>query len=111
MKKHLRHGLVFVITASLAASVIAGRPQGRAFEPFVWNTAAPADCPFVPSTALAGVLFKGVHSDYRCGDTFYPSWASDGNQYSPWTDGVTDGAGEEQGRDHPLTLPSMMPWM
>ena len=26
-----------------------------------------------------------------CGDTFYPSWASDGNLYSPWTDGHTDG--------------------
>lgn len=35
---------------------------------------------------------KTDHSDYyQCGDTFYPSWASDGNLYSPWTDGTTDG--------------------
>ena len=32
----------------------------------------------------------GRHSDFRCGDTWYPSWASDGNLYSPWTDGTTD---------------------
>ena len=25
------------------------------------------------------------------GDTWYPSWASDGNLYSPWTDGTTEG--------------------
>jgi hypothetical protein len=29
----------------------------------------------------------GVHSDYKFADTWYPSWAADGNLYSPWTDG------------------------
>ncbi len=29
----------------------------------------------------------GFHSDYRFADTWYPSWAADGNLYSPWTDG------------------------
>ena len=56
-----------------------------------WRSAPPADCPFKPSASLAGIEFTGRHSDYRCGDTFYPSWASDGNLYSPWTDGKTDG--------------------
>ena len=56
-----------------------------------WRSAPPADCPFKPSASLSGIEFTGRHSDYRCGDTFYPSWASDGNLYSPWTDGKTDG--------------------
>ena len=40
---------------------------------------------------ICGVYFTGRHSDYKCGDTFYPSWASDGNLHGPWTDGQTDG--------------------
>jgi len=58
---------------------------------FVWPSEIPADCPFPRSPTLTGVYFTGKHSDYRCGDTFYPSWAGDGNLYSPWTDGTTDG--------------------
>ena len=57
----------------------------------IWPSEPPADCPFGPSPTLGGVLFTGRHSDYHCGDTFYPSWASDDNLYSPWTDGTTDG--------------------
>jgi hypothetical protein len=63
----------------------------RTTDGFVWPSAIPADCPFPPSPTLTGIYFTGKHSDYQCGDTFYPSWASDGNLYSPWTDGVTDG--------------------
>jgi len=58
---------------------------------FMWNDAVPEDCPFEPSPTFRGVCFTGRHGDYRVGDTFYPSWASDGNLYSPWTDGQTDG--------------------
>ena len=58
---------------------------------FEWPSEVPKDCPFPPSPLLRGIYFTGRHSDYQCGDTFYPSWASDGNLYSPWTDGVTDG--------------------
>ena len=58
---------------------------------FAWKSAIPDDCPFERSTTLTGIFFTGRHSDYHCGDTFYPSWASDGNLYSPLTDGMTDG--------------------
>ncbi len=58
---------------------------------FTWKSDIPADCPFERSRTLTGIHFTGRHSDYRCGDTFYPSWAGDGNLYSPWTDGITDG--------------------
>ena len=69
-----------------AAADAAGGAQG-----LVWNSPAPADCPFPKSATLSGIAFTGRHSDYRCGDTWYPSWAGDGNLYSPWTDGTTEG--------------------
>jgi hypothetical protein len=65
--------------------------QAHSSEGFTWDSVVPDDCPFDRSPTLTGVFFTGRHSDYRCGDTFYPSWASDGNLYSPWTDGTTDG--------------------
>ena len=58
---------------------------------FVWPSAVPADCPFPRSPTLNGIHFTGRHSDYHCGDTIYPTWAGDGNLYTPWTDGKTDG--------------------
>jgi len=57
----------------------------------IWAAKPPLDCPFKPSKEFSGIQFTGRHSDYHCGDTFYPCWASDGNLYSPWTDGKTDG--------------------
>ena len=63
----------------------------------VWPSQPPKDCPFATSTTLTGILFTGRHSDYRCGDTWYPSWASDGNLYSPWTDGTTEGVSSNSG--------------
>lgn len=71
---------------------------------FVWPSQVPADCPFEQSTELTGVYFTGRHSDYHCGDTWYPCWASDGNLYSPWTDGRTDGVRCSSGtRDGTMT--------
>jgi hypothetical protein len=66
-----------------AADVIPSR-----FPPFVWKSEPPADCPFESSKDITGIEFLGVHSDYRFADTWYPSWAADGNLYSPWTDGT-----------------------
>jgi len=63
----------------------------------IWPSQPPADCPFEPSKELVGILFSGVHSDYQCGDTWYPSWAADDRLYSPWTDGKTDGVGSFSG--------------
>ncbi len=80
--------------------VVSGLPAGEprktaADEPtgFVWKSPVPDDCPFPKSTSLTGIFFTGRHSDYHCGDTWYPCWAGDGNLYSPWTDGKTDGVG------------------
>ncbi len=43
--------------------------------------------PVEQSTEIANIGFTGKHANYTNADTWYPSWASDGNLYSPWTDG------------------------
>ena len=40
------------------------------------------------STHYKGIEFTGRYANYTKADTWYPSWASDGNLYSPWTDGT-----------------------
>ena len=68
----------------------------------VWSSQPPADCPFQPSSSLVGIAFTGRHTHYANADTWYPSWASDGNMYSPWTDGsvgnVKSGSGAKKPR-------------
>jgi len=66
-------------------------------EPMLWPSEPPQDIPFEQSEELVGISFTGVHSDYRAADTWYPSWASDDNLYSPWTDGQTDGMNSSSG--------------
>jgi hypothetical protein len=84
-------GLFSVLVAGfgncLAAQEVKEGSDSTATDGFVWPAAVPADCPFPRSPTLTGIYFTGQHSDYQCGDTFYPSWASDGNLYSP---GCTD---------------------
>jgi prolyl oligopeptidase len=58
---------------------------------FVWPNEPPKDCPFEQSKQFAKVYFTGAYCGQPYGDTWYPSWASDGNMYSPWTDGTTEG--------------------
>ncbi len=60
------------------------------YEPFVWKSTPPKDCPFEQSDDFTGLRLVGIKSGIRCGDTWYPTWASDGNLYSPWTDGWTN---------------------
>ncbi len=57
----------------------------------IWNDMPPSDCPFPQSPDFAGIGFDGKHAEYEKADTWYPSWASDGNMYSPFTDGTVTG--------------------
>jgi hypothetical protein len=61
--------------------------------PQVWPSTPPVDCPFPQSRLLTRLEFSGRHAEYTGADTWYPSWASDGNLYSPWTDGNVNGLG------------------
>jgi hypothetical protein len=87
----------FLVLTACAAFAEPVRPPADAAG-FLWKSEVPEDCPFELSKTLTGIYFTGRHSDYRCGDTFYPSWASDGNLYSPWTDGKTDGVVSQSGK-------------
>lgn len=106
-------GEALLATALACVPLAAATAQQRLVDaprpaPFVWPDQAPAGCPFPRSTELTGILFTGVHSDYHCGDTWYPSWASDGNLYSPWTDGTTDGVGSSSGGEGATTGNAIM---
>ena len=56
-----------------------------------WPNDIPAGCPFPRSTLFSRVRFTGRYATYTDADTWYPSWATDGDLYSPWTDGVVNG--------------------
>ncbi len=56
-----------------------------------WPGQPPVDCPFPKSDTLTRLGFTDRHAEYTQADTWYPSWAADGNLYSPWTDGVVNG--------------------
>jgi hypothetical protein len=43
--------------------------------------------PVPRSQTIVDIGFTGRYATYEHADTWYPSWASDGNMYSPWTDG------------------------
>jgi len=56
-----------------------------------WPSQPPAGIPFEASKELTGIAFTGRHAQYGHADTWYPSWAANGNLYSPWTDGEVNG--------------------
>src|ERR1035437_2116376 len=59
--------------------------------PLAWSSPPPTNCPFEASKDFSGLLFTGQHAEYTHADTWYLSWGSDGNLYSPWTDGNVNG--------------------
>jgi hypothetical protein len=50
-----------------------------------------------------GLAFTGRHIRYANADTWYPSWASNGNLYSPWTDGSVAGVNSSSGGEKATT--------
>jgi len=73
--------LFSVLCASGAGQSIKLWPQYVKMDS--WNVKIP-----VPrSSDIVDIGFTGRHAKYENADTWYPSWATDGNLYSPWTDG------------------------
>ncbi len=83
------HTALSGISAALVVCLTAGgMSRGEQTQPpTAWPSCVPDGCPFRQSSRFAGVTFTGRHREYTNADTWYPSWASDGNLYSPWTDG------------------------
>lgn len=59
--------------------------------PFTWPVTNESEWIFQKSKEITDIKFTGRFANYTKADTWYPSWASDGNLYSPWTDGSIAG--------------------
>jgi hypothetical protein len=104
-------GLVIVAGAAHSAEPVSG----IRYKPFVWPNKIPQECPFPRSALITGLRFLGHCSDYRLADTWYPSWATDGHLYSPFTDGavggdlsISDAFWKDQGKCRARTGQAMM---
>ncbi len=119
---HLRYSLSlvrFLLIAALlshdapaqdAQTVTSATPEGITFPSFVWPSDPPEGIPFEASRDLHGLRLLGRCSDYRVADTWYPTWAADGNLYSPFTDGavgqdlsISDSDWQNQGKANART--------
>lgn len=56
-----------------------------------WPSEPPAGCPFPNSPEITGIAFTGRHREYEHADTWFPSWAFEGNLYSAYADGSVEG--------------------
>lgn len=86
--------------AGVTQRLVAAPPPQRIR---VWPSRPPEDCPFPKSETLVGIGFTGRHAEYTGADTWYPSWAADGNLYSPWTDGNVNGLGSSSAGENATT--------
>jgi len=102
---------IFIVFALLTAAVIlcglrnrsACAVQPETYPCMVWPSQPPASCPFPKSTDITGIAFTGRHIRYASADTWYPSWAANGNLYSPWTDGTVNGIRSASGGQRKTT--------
>jgi hypothetical protein len=79
------------------SAALASRAAAQTGAPEVWPSRPPRGCPFPQSGEITGIGFMGQWRTYTHADTWYPSWASDGNLYSPWTDGTVNGVRSTSG--------------
>ena len=102
--------LTFLNLIALLLAPLAGRgeqtsvgPPGATIGDKIGPGQSPADCPFQKSDALVGISFTGRHAEFTHADTWYPTWASDDNLYSPWTDGTVNGLSSGSGGKNSTT--------
>ncbi len=100
---------VVVITLSIPTAICKVGAAQNGAAPFAlpgslpWSSEPPAGIPFQASDEIAGIAFTGRYAQYGHADTWYPSWAADGNLYSPWTDGEVNGVKATSGGKEPNT--------
>ena len=87
---------IFGLLSSYREGQIRGAEEQKAAYQ-VWPSQPPSDCPFPRSTDITGIGFTGKHIRYGDADTWYPTWAANGNLYSPWTDGAVNGVKSSSG--------------
>ena len=92
MRKQGLFGIVVLAAGCLAGCAAPVREAEVPYTPQpwparVWESVAPPGCPFERSKDIVAVAFTRNAVAYTDADTWYPSWAPDGNMYSGWTDG------------------------
>jgi hypothetical protein len=99
LKDPLIHSLLVLTVASASVLVLIAAPGQKAAQTApkvetikLWPQYVKMDSwavklPVPRSEAIVDIGFTGRYATYEHADTWYPSWASDGNLYSPWTDG------------------------
>ncbi len=78
---------VFIFQCSLYAQQKDIPYVSKSWLPKVWVPQIPTGCPFKRSEVFTAIAFLGNHVSYTDADTWYPSWAPDGNMYSGFADG------------------------
>ncbi|XP_065841942.1 uncharacterized protein [Oscarella lobularis] len=87
------------VQSAIAAGYVLKSVEGYAANFFYdWPSTPPDDCPFEQSATFSGVQFGSRAGIYGHADTWFPSWASDDNLYSPWTDGSVNGTAGGNGK-------------
>ena len=101
---HTVWATILLLSAAVQSGLAAERPieasqrlTPRPVEQSNFNAPVPDDCPLEKSAELAGVRFTGRQRAHTRADTWYPSWAADGNLYSPFTDGSVDAVSSHSG--------------
>jgi hypothetical protein len=82
---------LLVVFAMYCVSSIDWSQEPREKVSRIWSSEPPADTPFIQSREITGLAFTGRYANYGAADTWYPTWAGNGNLYSPWTDGKVNG--------------------
>ena len=93
--------LLFTSCGHPPATHPAAGSEGRTES--VWPSNPPPNCPFAESSEIAGTEFTGRHREYENADTWFPTWASDGNLYSSYADGSVGGVEASSKGPHPTT--------
>lgn len=83
--------LMAVVLVNFGFSQISMADEKGNHGPIYWSDHPPTGCPFPESSIYKSVSFPGRWASYTNADTWYLSWASDDNCYSPWTDGSING--------------------
>ena len=66
------------------------------YAPLVWPSTPPADIPFANRTSQGDSIYwspQKEYTEFTDADTWFPSWAEDGEMYSPFEDGSVKAAG------------------
>jgi hypothetical protein len=79
------------LTLSIALLLAAASAWSQTNHPYEWPDNQPTACPFPQSEEITKIVFTGRSANYTQADTWFPMWAADNNEYSPFTDGTVDG--------------------